>query len=129
MRRILTALALATLIAAPAAAGPKLNPEQRLAKVIEGRLAGDPVSCINLRRIQSSQIIDRTAIVYEAGNTLYVNRPRAGAESLDSWDVLVVRPFNSQLCSIDAVDLYDRGSRMQNGFVLLGDFVPYRKVR
>jgi hypothetical protein len=129
MRRILTALALATLIAAPAAAGPKLNPEQRLAKVIDGRLAGDPVSCINLRRIQSSQIIDRTAIVYEAGNTLYVNRPRAGAESLDSWDVLVVRPFNSQLCSIDAVDLYDRGSRMQNGFVLLGDFVPYRKVR
>jgi hypothetical protein len=117
------------LIAAPAAAGPKLNPEQRLAKVIDGRLAGDPVSCINLRRIQSSQIIDRTAIVYEAGNTLYVNRPRAGAESLDSWDVLVVRPFNSQLCSIDAVDLYDRGSRMQNGFVLLGDFVPYRKVR
>jgi hypothetical protein len=128
MRRILSALALVTLVVAPAAAGPKLTAEQRLAKAIEGRVAGEPVNCINLRRIHYSQVIDRTAILYEAGNVVYVNRPRAGAESLDQWDTMVTRPFNSQLCNIDTVDLYDTSSRIQTGFVLLGDFVPYRKV-
>lgn len=97
--------------------------------MIEGRVAGEPVNCLNLRNIRSTQIIDRTAIIYEVGRTLYVNRPRAGAQSLDQWDVLVTRPFGSQLCSIDVVQLYDTGSRIQSGFVFLGDFVPYRKPR
>lgn len=117
------------LVAAPAAAAPRLDPEQRLARTIEGRVAGEPVNCLNLRNIRSTRIIDRTAIIYEVGRTLYVNRPRAGAESLDQWDVLVTRPFGSQLCSIDVVQLYDTGSRIQTGFVFLGDFVPYRKPR
>jgi hypothetical protein len=117
------------LAAAPAGAKPRLDPEQRLARAIEGRVAGDPVSCVNLRSIRSSRIIDRTAIIYDAGGTLYVNRPRSGRESLDQWDVMVTRPFNSQLCSIDVVHLYDSTSRMQTGAVFLGDFVPYRRPR
>ena len=117
------------LVATPAGAGPRLDPEQRLAREIEGRVAGEPVRCLNLRNIRSSRIIDRTAIIYDAGSTLYVNRPRAGGESLDQWDVLVTRPFGSQLCSIDVVHLYDTASHFQTGFVFLGDFVPYRKPR
>ena len=130
MRRLIPLLiGSAFLAAAPAGAAPRLDPEQRLARAIEGRVAGEPVRCLNLRSIRSSRIIDRTAIIYDAGGTLYVNRPRAGRESLDQWDVLVTRPFNSQLCSIDVVQLYDTASRMQTGFVFLGDFVPYRKPR
>jgi hypothetical protein len=118
------------LAAAPAAAGPRLNPEQKLAKAIEGRVAGEPVRCLNLRSIRSSQIIDKTAIVYDAGGgTVYVNRPRAGRESLDQWDIMVTRPFGSQLCGTDVVHLYESGSRMQTGLVFLGEFVPYRKPR
>jgi hypothetical protein len=56
-----------------------------------------------------------------------VNRPRGGRESLDGWDTLVTKLHSSQLCSIDVVDLYDSSSRMQTGFVFLGEFVPYRK--
>lgn len=130
MRNLLTILAGALALSATAApAAPRLEPEAQLAKELEGRVAGEPVRCINLRNIRSSRIIDNTAIVYDAGGTLYVNRPDNGAESLDRDDVLVTRTYSSQLCSIDVVHLYDRSSRFQSGFVFLGDFVPYRRVK
>jgi hypothetical protein len=121
-----TALALAT---ASAEAAPRVSGEAKLAREIEGRVAGDPVRCLPFHRIHSSRIIDDTAIVYDAGSTLYVNRPRAGRESLDRWDTLVTRTFGSQLCSTDVVHLYDAGARMQTGIVFLGEFVPYRKPK
>lgn len=124
---ILTAAALAALPAA-ANAKEKLTPEQELAKALEGRVAGEPQNCISLPQVTSSQIIDKTAIIYRIGGTLWVNRPRGGAESLDDDDILVTKTIGSQLCSIDIVELHDRGSRMYGGFVSLGEFVPYRKV-
>jgi len=103
--------------------------EAELARMLAGRVPGKPVNCINLRSAQSSRIIDRTAIVYEDGGTLYVNRPRSGASSLDSDDILVTRTFGSQLCSLDTVRLLDRGSRISTGFVALDKFVPYARPR
>jgi hypothetical protein len=58
-----------------------------------------------------------------------VNRPRAGAESLRSWDTQVVRPFGSRLCSIDTIKMVDPVSGSFHGIVFLGDFVPYRRSR
>jgi len=95
---------------------------------LSGRVAGKPVDCISLRDIRSSQIIDDTAIVYDTGGgRLFVNRPRIGAESLDSDDILVTKTYGSELCSLDTVHLIDRGSQIQSGFVGLGEFVPYSR--
>ncbi len=133
--RILSALlagaALLTIGLPAAAAGRYDNSEAeaRLAKALAGRVAGKPVDCINLRDIQSSEIIDRTAIVYRTGGgRLYVNRPTTGAESLDRDDILVTKTWDSRLCSIDIVRLVDRGSSFERGFVGLGEFVPYVKA-
>lgn len=130
MRNLISILA-AVLVsaAAPGLSAPRVDQEAKLARVLEGRVAGEPVECINMRNIRSSQIIDRTAIIYDAGRTVYVNRPRGGGELLDRWDTLVTKLHSSQLCSIDVVDLYDTSSRMQTGFVFLGEFVPYRRPR
>lgn len=123
-------LAAASLAAAPAgaAAKEKLTPQERLAKMLEGRVAGEPQRCIPLTAISDSQIIDKTAIVYRQGSTLWVNKPRSGAESLDDDAILVTKPTGGQLCSIDTVHLHDRTGHMWRGFVALGDFVPWRKV-
>ncbi len=130
MRAFLPVIAAVALFASGTAdARPRLNPEAQLARELEGRVAGEPVDCISLRQVRSSRIIDDTAIVYDAGSTIYVNRPRAGAESLDRWDILVTRLYSDRLCSIDTVRLVDQGSRFETGFVFLGDFVPYRRVR
>jgi len=131
MRHLIPALlAAAAVAAAPAAtAREKLAPEDQLAKLLEGRVAGEPQDCISLSTTRSSQIIEKTAIVYKSGGTYWVNRPKGGAESLDDDDILVTKTTGSQLCSIDAVELRDRSSHMYAGFVSLGKFVPYKRVK
>ena len=113
---------------APAQAGKARDGEAELAKALQGRIAGEPVRCVNLRDVRSSRIIDGTAILYDTGSTIYVNRPRSGRESLDQWDVLVTKTYSSELCTPDVVQLWDSGSRMQSGFVFLGEFVPYKRA-
>lgn len=140
MRKIVAALLASALVLPVAAADAKDNDarraaaaakaEAKLAKLLDGRVAGEPQDCIHLPSVRSSRIIDRTAIIYEAGSTLYVNRPRSGAHTLDDDDVLVtdLKGSGSQLCSIDVVRLHDRSSFFYSGFVSLGDFVPYKRV-
>jgi len=131
MRTLIPAiLAAAATLAAPAAfAKDTRTPKQQLEKLLEGRVAGTPQDCINLAATNSSQVIDKTAIVYRVGNTLWVNRPRGGADQLGDDDILVTKTTSSRLCSIDTVELHDRTSHMYSGFVSLGEFVPYRKVK
>ena len=132
MRKILPIIAAGLVVgAATAQADPgdrRAAGEARLDRALEGRVAGEPVDCITLSRIRGTRIIPDTAIVYEVGSVLYVNRPRAGASSLDESDTLVSRPFSNRLCSVDTVQLYDMSARMTHGVVFLGDFVPYRRV-
>ncbi|RZF66351.1 hypothetical protein EWE75_00315 [Sphingomonas populi] len=123
----LTAIAALAVVASavPAQAKERLTGEAKLAQMLDGRVAGKPVDCLSLTQIRSSEIIDRTAIVYTANDgTLYVNRP-SGANFLDDDDILVSEPRNGQACRIDIVRLIDRGSRMPGASIGLNDFVPY----
>ena len=115
------------LVLAVGAQSATKTPEEKLALAIAGRIEGTPVKCINLRDIRSTQVIDRTAIVYGTGRTIYVNRPDAGAAFLRGDNVLVTDTRSSQLCDIDIVKLLDPFSKMLNGSVGLGAFVPYTK--
>jgi hypothetical protein len=126
---IATIIAAAAVVAVPATAREKLSPEAQLAKMLDGRVAGEPQDCISLSSARSSTIIDGTAIVYRVGSTMWVNRPKGGAESLDDDDIMVTKLTGSQLCSIDTVQLRDRTSQMYSGFVSLGEFVPYRRPK
>ena len=103
--------------------------EEQLARELAGRVAGPPVDCLPPGGAQGSRIIDRTAIVFEVGGRLYVNRPQSGANWLDRDDILVVRPHGDALCRSDSVELLDRASRAPAGFVILDRFVPYSRPR
>lgn len=126
---IFIALAVAAA-AAPVSAATPPHPdgEAELQALLAGRVAGKPVSCLSLPLLGSSQVIEGTAIVYQSGGRLYVNRPD-GAESLNGDQILVTRTSGSQLCRTDAVDLHDRSGMFFAGFVVLGDFVPYERVK
>lgn len=117
------------LLAVPAAdARTKLTGEQKLAKMLEGREAGKPVRCIPYSQTQNTTVIDKTAIVYRVGSTLYVNRP-TNVDRLTDDDIMVTKLYTSQLCSTDTIQLRDRfAGHMWNGFLGLNEFVPYRKV-
>ena len=72
MRKIAIAIvAAAAMLTGPALeARPNLTPEQRLDKLLDGRVAGKPVSCISQFDSREMQVLDKTAIVYGWGNTI-----------------------------------------------------------
>jgi len=120
--------AAAAVLSGPALqAKPRETGEEKLAKLLEGRVAGEPTSCINLMAARESRVIDKTAIVFDQGSTIWVNRPRRAA-ALDSDDIMVTEIHGSQLCRLDTVRMHDRSGFWFSGFVGLEDFVPYRKV-
>jgi len=129
MKKAAIALITATaLLAGPALqAKPKMTGEEQLAKLLEGREAGEPVDCISLTQSRDARIIDKTAIVYGSGRTIWVNRP-TNAQDLDDDDVMVTKTSLSQLCKLDTVRLHDRSQYFFTGFVGLNQFVPYRRV-
>ena len=122
------AAAAVTLVASPASAERKSG-EEKLAELIDGRVAGEPQSCINTFNSRPLTVIDDTAIVYRSGDTVYVNRTR-NPESLDDDDVLVIRKFGSgsRLCRLDQITTRERTGGFYTGNIFLTDFVPYRRV-
>lgn len=125
---LILAAGAALLTGVPAQAAEKLTGEAKLAKMLEGREAGRPVSCIPLFDTRDTTVIDKTAIVYDAGGTIWVNRTDH-PNSLDSDDIMVTKLHIGQLCRLDTVEMRDRSGFWFTGFVGLQDFVPYRRPR
>ena len=102
--------------------------EKKLAKLIEGRVAGEPVRCIRSMPNDRLTVIDDTAYVYGRGKTIYVQKTRH-PDRIDRDDVLVQRRFSSsQLCRLDVVTAVDRFSGIFSGPIFFDDFVPYTRV-
>lgn len=137
------AAALAAVLAGPAAlaqsddqgevetsaeAAPMTKGEKRLAKLLEGRVAGEPLRCIRTFPNMTMQTIDKTAYVYGRGNTIYVQRTNNPAD-IDSSDTLISRRFNaSELCRLDQFTTADRVLGFFTGAVFFEDFVPYTRT-
>ena len=129
-RAIISCAIAAGLALAGAAAQAGTDYEAKLAELLEGRVAGAPVDCIphDSHGAGSLTIVDRTAVIYRRGDTIYVNRT-ANPKNLDWNDVLVVERFSgSRLCRQDRIFTHDRGGFGRTGVVFLERFVPYKKA-
>jgi hypothetical protein len=126
---VLAAVVAIAAMAGAADARPRQSGEARLAKLLEGRVAGQPASSIRTWPSSAMTIIDGTAIVFGRGDTIYVNRTEY-PDTIDDTDALVIRKFGStsQLCKTDVVTTVDSRSHFYTGNVMLADFVPYRRV-
>ena len=123
----LAALAGVALAAGPSVARERPTGDQKLAKLLEGRVAGKPQNCINTRIHSDSQVIDGTALVFGQGRTIWVNVP-SNARDLDDGDALLTRQFSADLCRQDIVTTFDSAGGFYTGNVFLGDFVPYTRA-
>lgn len=102
--------------------------EERLAKLLEGRVAGEPMTCIRQLPNDRMTTIDGTAYVYGRGRTIYVQRTR-NPDKIDDRDTLVSRRFNAtQLCRMDVLSTIDPVNGFFTGAVFFEDFVPYTRV-
>ena len=121
------ALALTGATAASAKQSLAEKNEARLARMLEGRVAGEPVNCINAMRSNDIRVIEHVGIVYDAGHTIYVARI-SDPDMLDRWEIPVIERFGSQLCSTDIIRTVDRAGGFFTGVVFLSDFVPYTRA-
>ena len=122
------ALAVSGAASVPAYAGQTTaeKGEAKLAKLLEGRVAGNPVSCITAYNSSDMQVIDETAIVYKQGGTIYVARP-TDPKSLRRNDILVTKRTGSQVCVNDSMHMVDQSGGFLTSVVFLDKFVPYTK--
>ena len=131
-RLVLTAAAIGAL-AAPVAAQAEdpvapTRGEAKLAKMLEGRVAGEPERCIRTFGSKSLTQIDDTALVYKDGDTVWVNYT-SSPDSIDDGDYLVIKKFDAtSLCRTDQITTYSRTGNFFSGVIFLDDFVPYRKA-
>ena len=104
--------------------------EKQLAKLLEGRVAGEPQSCIRSAPTERSRTIDKTAYVFGSGNTIYVQRTTT-PNRIDDRETLVIRRFGgtSQLCRQEVIRTIDPVTRIFGGGVTFVDFVPYTRVK
>jgi len=125
---ILAGAALALTATAATASTTSERGEARLARMLEGRTAGTPVSCIDtLGDSARMQVIDEVAVVYNAGKTIYVARP-TDPHMLGPNDAIVMNRFSpSRLCVQESMRTIDRNDGYTTGVLFLRDFVPYTK--
>lgn len=132
LKRLAFATAIATLVAAPAVQADEpvemTKGERKLAKMLEGRVAGEPERCIRTFGSRSLTKIDETALVYRDGDTIWVNYTRH-PDTIDDDDILVIRRFSpTQLCRTDNITTRDRVGNFFSGVIFLDDFIPYREL-
>lgn len=132
MRRMM--IALPVLLTACASAGmaedrpPQLTEKQKatLDRALEGKVAGEPQSCISLTQRADLQVISDDLLLYKAGRTVYVNRVMGSCNGLSFGRTLVTNVWGSQICRGDIARVADFSAGMLTGSCALGDFVPYR---
>jgi len=129
MRMSLLAVLSVLAVAGAADARPRETGEAQLAKLLQGRVAGEPTDCIRTLPSSNMTVIDGTALVFGHGRVIYVNRTQS-PDSIDDKDALLIRKFGdpSRLCSTDVVTSFDRNVRFYTGNVMLTEFIPYRRV-
>ena len=124
MRILTTALILAFVTAPAAARAPSMD------KMLAGRVAGRPASCITQSRIDSTTIFDEGAILYQIkGGPDYLNTPKPRCPALRHDTFIVSHTYSDQLCRGDILEVHDQPSGINSGSCALDDFIPYPKLK
>ena len=93
------------------------------------RVAGTPVDCIDLSRINGPDIVDANTILYrQSAKRIWVSGPIGECPSLRPLDTLIVEVHGSQLCRNDLFRTVTPGLSIPSGICRFRPFVPYDKV-
>ena len=104
--------------------------QQELAKALAGRVAGEPMDCINDFRSQiRMKVIDDNTLIFGGGNVVYVQNPPGGCANISNKTNALTtrRSSTNQLCAGDINQVVQPSSGIFRGSCAFGPFVPYRK--
>jgi hypothetical protein len=133
MKRTALFLLAGLTAACTAASGMEVSQDSDadMAEALAGRTAGEPQSCVEMRRIRSSRSIGDDAILFQGSTSdlVYINRPAGGCPGLRMARSIRTRTTATSLCRGDIVTPFDPVSGAEHGGCGLGDFIPYRRSR
>jgi hypothetical protein len=95
------------------------------------RAVGEPVNCVSLRNIRSTNVVDASTIDFRMnGGKTYRNSLPYSCPSLAYEERFSYRTSTGQLCNVDIIRvLNDYGGRLQEGVGCgLGKFQPVEKI-
>ena len=132
MRTILTAAAAAGLAACSTATEPPVRTAEdqaRFLKLIEGRVAGAPISCLPSWNANDMRVIDDQTIVFgERSNRVYVANLQSPCDNVGQPGyALVTRSPGSGMCSGDIATVVQTTSGITAGSCVIGTFTPYTR--
>ncbi|SEL96953.1 hypothetical protein SAMN05216382_3012 [Sphingomonas palmae] len=130
MRRLAAVLLIAGvgLGAGGAALAKRDTPELAYQKLIAGKVAGKPQSCIDTRFRQAQLSAYGDKLIYRVSDKLvYVSQTTGGCERVAQGDALVTRQYQTRTCSGDIATTVQPVPGITTGSCALGDFTPYTK--
>ena len=95
---------------------------------LAGRVAGAPVGCIDIARVQGPTIIDATTILYrQSGKRTWRTGPVGSCPQLRPFATMIVDVYGGQLCRNDRFRLVEPGLSIPSAYCRFSDFTPYDK--
>lgn len=133
MRLMSLALASGLLASCTTAPQPTYRSEAKnaeLAKLLEGKVAQRPVTCLPHYRADDMRIIDEETIAFrDGGRQTYVAHMPGGCSNLGVGSTAIVTELHgtADLCRGDIARVVDTVNGMTIGSCAWGDFTPYTR--
>lgn len=128
MKKIIGLAAAAAALAVSATAAQAQSRVERaeaeVQEMLEGRVAGEPESCINTFRSTKLEVMPYVGLVYDDGETIWIARATR-PNQLRNGDIPIMHRMGSRLCKTDVMRTIDRFSHATRGVLFLEDWVPY----
>lgn len=103
--------------------------QDRYQRLLAGKVAGPPVSCLPNYRANDMVVIDQNTIAFKVGTrSVYVNHMQGGCTDLGGPYTLVTRTTGTGLCRGDIAQVVDVRNHFAIGSCVFGDFIPYKRV-
>jgi hypothetical protein len=126
---LLAAAALTGCATQPPPATRSAEAQAEFQKLIAGKVAGRPISCLQSYRSGEMVTIDNSTVAFKNGSTVYVNHLIGECSGLKSgWYTLVTRSSGPGMCRGDIADVADVRTGMVVGSCAIGDFTPYTRT-
>ena len=105
--------------------------QQEFDRMLAGKVAGPPLSCLPHYRSNDMVVIDESTIAFRDGSRrVFVNHMMGGCSNLGGAYALVTRQFGSpDLCRGDIGQVVDLTTHSTVGSCVFGDFIPYTRPR
>ena len=123
---IASGFALASCATQPPAPTRTAEAQAELNKLVAGKTAGKPITCLQHYRADDMVRIDESTVAFTRGRQVYVNHLIGACSNLDSnFYALVTKSSGTGLCRGDIAHVQDVSTGTIVGSCAIGDFVPY----